>query len=79
LLQNDVHYAVGKKIPGKPSKIILLHDNTRAQTANLAKTTLASMGLENMNHLPYSPDLAPAGFHFFGPRTIEVSNLNAVS
>jgi hypothetical protein len=68
LLHNDVHCAIRKKIPGKPSKkIILLHDNACPETENSAKATLASMGWETMNHPPYSPDLAPSGFRLFGP------------
>jgi transposase len=66
LLHNDVHYAIRKKIPEKPSKkTILLHENACPQTANLAKATLASVGWETVNHPPYSPDLAPSLFHLF--------------
>jgi hypothetical protein len=67
LLHNDVHYAIRKKIPGNPSKIILLHDNACPQTVNLTKATLASIGWETTKHSPYGPDLDSSGFHFFGP------------
>jgi hypothetical protein len=67
LLHNDVHQVIQKKRPGKLSKIILLHDKTRPHMANLMRATLPIIGWEVMNHSPYSPDLAPGDFHFFGP------------
>jgi hypothetical protein len=51
LLRNDAHQEIGKKSPGKLSKMIkLLHDNARPHTVNLTKATLATMGWEIMNH-----------------------------
>jgi histone-lysine N-methyltransferase SETMAR len=73
LLYNDVHQAIRKKRPGNPSKKInRLHDDARPQTANFTKATLAAMGWETMNHLPYTPDLAPCYFHLFGPITVHL-------
>jgi histone-lysine N-methyltransferase SETMAR len=47
--------------------VILLHDNTRPQTANQNVETVNEMGFELMEHQPYSPDLASSDFHTFGP------------
>jgi hypothetical protein len=33
---------------------------------------LATMGWEIMNHLPYTPDLAPSDFHLFGPMNMHL-------
>jgi hypothetical protein len=46
LLHSDVHQVIQKKSSGKLSKkmIILLHNNTLPDMANLMKATLATMG-----------------------------------
>lgn len=44
--------------------IILHHNDIRPHMANFMKATT---GWKIMNHLPYSLDLAPCGFHSFGP------------
>jgi histone-lysine N-methyltransferase SETMAR len=67
LLPNDVYQVIQKKRPGKLSKIVLLHDITHPQTANVMKVTLVAVGWEIMNHPSYSPDLSPSDFYLFGP------------
>jgi hypothetical protein len=58
LLRNGVLQAIQKKRPGELSEnIILLHDNIHPHMENLM-VTLATVGWEVMNHLPYSPDIA---------------------
>lgn len=64
LLHNEVHQAIKKKIRGKLSKIILLHNDIRPYMANFMKAT---MGWKIMNHPHYKPDLALSGFHSFEP------------
>jgi hypothetical protein len=42
------------------SKIIILqHDITHPHMAKMTKATFAATGWEIVNHLPYSPELAP--------------------
>jgi hypothetical protein len=42
---------------------------------------LKEMGLEGLQHPPYSPDLASSDFHLFAPlkELLEVRNLNMIS
>jgi hypothetical protein len=42
-----------------------IHDNTRPHTAEKTKKLLEKFGWENLDHSPYSPDLAPSDFHLF--------------
>jgi hypothetical protein len=72
LLHNDVKQVIQKKRPGKLAKKILLHDNACIHTTNLMKATLATMGWEIMNHLPYSPGLAPSDIHSLGPIKVQL-------
>jgi hypothetical protein len=63
LLRNGYHQAIRKKISRNLSKkFILLHENIRPHTENWTKATLAAVGREITNHLPYSPDF----FFLFG-------------
>jgi hypothetical protein len=65
--------AIWKTKLGKLSKkIILLHDRPHPYTANLMKETLAAVGWEIRNHLPYKPDLAPSDFHLFEPMMVHL-------
>ena len=45
--------------------IKLLHDNARPHKSKEVKETIASMGLEELEHPPYSPNLAPCDFWLF--------------
>jgi transposase len=45
--------------------VCLLHDNAQPHTAEKATKLLEKFGWENLEHPPYSPDLAPSNFHLF--------------
>ena len=43
----------------------LLHDNARPHKTKQVKAKIASMGMVELEHPPYSPDLAPCDFYLF--------------
>ena len=43
----------------------LLHDNARPHSAAQTQDLITSFKWEQMDHPPYSPDLAPSDFHLF--------------
>jgi hypothetical protein len=45
----------------------LLHDNADLHTAVHTIETLRHLNFEVLEHLLYSPDLAPLDYHLFGP------------
>ena len=45
--------------------ILLLHDNARLHFAAQTQDFITSLRWEEMDHPPYSPDLAPSDFHLF--------------
>jgi len=45
--------------------LLLLHDNVPAHQALAAQMKLAYLGLQFLDHPPYSPDLAPSDYHLF--------------
>ena len=45
--------------------ILLLHDNTRPYSGAQTQDLITSFRWEQMDHPPYSPDLAPSDFHLF--------------
>ena len=45
--------------------ILLLHDNARPHSAAQTQDLITSFRWEQMDHPPYSPDLAPSDFHLF--------------
>ena len=59
-----LEHAINSKRSGMLSYgIILLHDNARPHTVNLARDKLQRFDLETLQHPPYSPDLSPCDFH----------------
>ena len=58
--------AIKEKRRGKLCHGVLLHhDNAPAHTSAVAKATVQECGFQLLNHLPYSPDLAPSDYHMF--------------
>jgi len=45
--------------------ILLLHDNARPLSAAQTQNLITSFKWEQMDHPPYSPDLAPSDYHLF--------------
>jgi len=51
---------------GKGTKVVLfLHDNAPTHRALATQKKLAYLGFQCLDHLPYSPDLAPSDYHLF--------------
>ena len=47
------------------STILLLHDNALLQSSVQTQDIITSIKWEQMDHPPYSPDLAPSDYHLF--------------
>ena len=45
--------------------VLFLHDNAPAHRALATQKKLAYLGLQCLDHPPYSPDLAPSLYHLF--------------
>ena len=45
--------------------VMLLHDNAPVHTAHNAQAALKTLHFTQLEHPPYSPDLAPSDFHLF--------------
>jgi len=45
--------------------ILLLHDNAQPHSATQTQDLITSFKWEQMDHLLYSPDLAPSDYHLF--------------
>lgn len=43
----------------------LLHDNAPCHTSNIVQARLRELRFQQLEHPPYSPDLAPSDFHLF--------------
>jgi histone-lysine N-methyltransferase SETMAR len=43
----------------------MLYDNAHPHTATITQDLIATFGLEQFDHPPYSPDLAPSDVHVF--------------
>jgi len=55
-----------KKIPWEGHQGgLILHNNALAHQALVTQKKLAYLGLECLDHPPYSPDLAPSDYHLF--------------
>ena len=51
---------------GKLTKgVLLLHDNAPVHKGHLAQAAIKDCGFQELNHPPYSPDLAPSDYFLF--------------
>ncbi|KAJ8728788.1 hypothetical protein PYW07_006484 [Mythimna separata] len=58
--------AIKEKRRGKlTAGVLLLHDNAPVHKARLAQAAVREYGFEEINHPPYSPDLAPSDYFLF--------------
>lgn len=58
--------AILEKRRGKCSRgVLLLHDNAPVHKSRIAKAAVKDLGFIELNHPPYSPDLAPSDFYLF--------------
>ena len=65
-LMDRLRESIKEKRRGKLTKgVLLLHDNAPAHTARVAQAAIRNCGFEQLNHPPYSPDLAPSDFYLF--------------
>ena len=64
---NRFNEELQKKRPALVNRkgVILQHGNARPHVANTTLEKLKELKWEALIHLPYSPDLAPTGFHLF--------------
>jgi len=53
--------------------VLFLHENSPAYRALTTQETLAYLCFQCLDHLPYSPDLAPSNYHLF-PRLKKKNN-----
>ena len=60
----EEHYS--SRRPSRGAKgIRLLHDNARPHKAKVVSDMIASIGMIELPHPPYSPDLSPCNFWLF--------------
>lgn len=65
-LLRQVRKAVVEKRRGKLRKgILFLQDNAPVHTARVARQALKEIGFDEIDHPPYSPDLAPSDYFLF--------------
>jgi histone-lysine N-methyltransferase SETMAR len=65
-LMRQLRQAIVEKRRGKlAAGVLLLHDNATPHTAELAQAAIRQCGFVQLEHPPYSPDLAPSDFFLF--------------
>lgn len=63
---HNLREAIKAKRRGKlTAGVLLLHDNAPVHTARVSKAAVRDCGFEEINHPPYSPDLAPSDYYLF--------------
>ncbi|KAK3084951.1 hypothetical protein FSP39_021962 [Pinctada imbricata] len=68
VIRRDLLNAIGKKRPAKIEElenVVYHHDNAPAHTAAETNLELDVLGVQRLQHPPYSPDLAPLDFAYF--------------
>jgi len=70
-----------EKRRGKVTKgVLFLQDNAAAHRTLPTQTKMAYLGFQCLDHLPYSPDLAPSDYHLLPglkKKTIESGNFSS--
>ena len=74
--------AIKEKRRGKlAAGVLLLHDNAPVHKSRIAQVAICECKFEQLNHQPYSPDLAPSDYYLFrnlcGTRFRDDDELNA--
>lgn len=64
---HNVRAAILRKRRIMRQKPFILWDNARPHAAARTQAAVEELGFRQLNHPPYSPDLAIADFHLFGP------------
>lgn len=65
-LIHELREAINEKRRGKLAKgVLLLHDNAPVHTAAVAKAAVRECGFTELDHPPYSPDMAPTDYYLF--------------
>ena len=68
LISRDLLRALRKKRPQlveNTENIVFHHDNAPCHTSEHTQLSISILGFQQINHSPYSPDLAPLDFAFF--------------
>ena len=60
-----VHWKMLERNPHQQGQTIILHDNARPHVAQVIKAALQELKWEVLQHLPYSPNLAPMDYYLF--------------
>ena len=65
-LMKQLRTAIKEKRRGKLSQgVLLLHDNAPVHKSRIAQAAIRECKFEQLNHPPYSPDLAPSDYYLF--------------
>jgi len=61
-----LHCVIQNKQCGMLSRgVVMIHDKAHPHTAAATQNLIMTLGWEQFNHPPYSPDLVPSDFHLF--------------
>ena len=62
----QLRVAIKEKRRGKlAAGVLLSHDNATVHKSRVAQAAICECKFEQLNHLPYSPDLAPSDYYLF--------------
>ena len=62
----QLRFAINEKRRGKlAAGVLLLHDNAPVLKSRVTQAAIRECKFEQLNHPPYSPDLAPSDYYLF--------------
>ena len=61
----QLRVAIEEKRSGKLAAGVLLHDNAPVHKSRVVQAAIRECKFEQLNHPPYSPDLAPSDYYLF--------------